>query len=122
MALFARSGVIAKAMVEAIKASTVGNQTRLFDHSQKIATNPPFSPKAFRTQAYSPPPSGHPVASSAPAREIGIRNRMVPMMYQPMLDQPYTAIEGKFLIDSTAATLIMARAKTPRTFTRLSER
>jgi hypothetical protein len=44
-------GVRAKARVEAMNERTVGNQTRLFDHSQKSAVNPPFSPNACFTQA-----------------------------------------------------------------------
>gem|GEM_PF-6669256 len=92
--LAARSGVRAKASVDAVNESTVGNQTRLLDHSQKRATNPPFSPNACLTHAYTPPPSGQPVASSAPAREIGIKKTMAPRTYQPMHDHPYTAIEG----------------------------
>ena len=41
----------AKARVDAMNERTVGNQTRLFDHSQNRAVNPPFSPKACFTQA-----------------------------------------------------------------------
>ncbi|OPY40247.1 MAG: hypothetical protein A4E41_01451 [Methanoregulaceae archaeon PtaU1.Bin066] len=40
----------------------------------------------------------------------------VPRRYHPMQDQPNSAMEGKFLMLSTAATLIIARAKMPSTF------
>ncbi|OPY40248.1 MAG: hypothetical protein A4E41_01452 [Methanoregulaceae archaeon PtaU1.Bin066] len=46
-----REGESANAKVEAMNASTVGNQTRLFDHSQNMATKPPFSPNASLHQA-----------------------------------------------------------------------
>jgi DNA topoisomerase IA len=36
---------------DAIKESTVGNHTRLLDHSQNMAVKPPFSPKASLHQA-----------------------------------------------------------------------
>src|SRR5271157_405814 len=92
--LFASDGFRAKAKVEAMKASTVGNHTRLLDHSQKMAMKPDVSPKASFTQANTPPPLGQPVASSALAIVNGIRNVIVPMTYQPMDDQPYSAIDG----------------------------
>ncbi len=49
--LAASAGVRANARVDAMKERTVGNQTRLFDHSQKSAVKPPFSPNACLTQA-----------------------------------------------------------------------
>ncbi len=107
---------MANARVDAMNARTVGNQTRLFDHSQKTATKPPLVPDHLH-HAYTPPPlSESIVASSAPARESGIRNRIVPIIYHPMDDHPNSAIDGKFRIDSTAATLIIASAKMPSTF------
>src|SRR5512137_552963 len=82
-----------------------------------MATTPPFSPNASLHQAYTPPPlSAIIVASSAPARDNGMRNRTVPIIYHPTHSHPYIAIEGKFLILSTAATLIIARAKIPSSF------
>jgi hypothetical protein len=37
-------------------------------------------------------------------------------MYHPIHSHPYIAMDGKFLILSTAATLIIARAKIPSSF------
>jgi hypothetical protein len=44
------------AKVEAIKARTVGNQTRLFDQEQNTAIKPASSPKVSLTHAQRPPP------------------------------------------------------------------
>ena len=47
---------------------------------------------------------------------MGSRNSTVPRTYHVIEAQPYSAIAGKLRRVSTAATLIIASAKTPRTF------
>ncbi len=98
-----------------MKERIVGYQMTFSIHSSQIARNPSLGPNATFTHVYMPL-SGQPDASSAETSATGIKKNRAERARKIMIERPYSAKRGKFLILHMAQTLIRAIVEAVRVF------
>ena len=101
------------ANVPAINDKIVGYQTMVLIHCNQIVKNAMVSPKACRTQLYTPPSSsGHVDESSADTRATGMRKTIAEKIKKKIKDEPNNAVVGKLRMLSIAPVMSRTKAKT----------